>query len=240
MKITEKIVSWSSGRKNAKFVARGGEILRFIGSELLCVRFTRGDNGEWSTTNPIPVFVVSIGDYEPLTQTYKMVYKEKDSDPQEIRITPNGFSWNNPEEDGWMTRFISYSQHFMMMEEELYYQRLSELFTSGKGVLEPTEIAQFASGKERKARLSEINYISVVINTDIPGGPGEGILAFRVYEVTKVDKRGKKWEIILKDDFGDIFTIPKYIQDETGGWIAPGVTINGVLLGDLKILDIES
>ena len=240
MKLEEKIISWSDGKGNTKFVARGGEILRFIGSELLCVKFEKSDEGNWTAGNPIPVFVISIGDYEPLTQTYKMVYKEKESDPKELRITPNGFSWNNPEEDGWMTRFVSYSQHFMIMEEELYYQRLTDLFNSGKGVLEPSLVAQFASGKERKFRLSELNYISVVINTNIPGGLGVGTLAFRVSEVTKVDKRGKKWEIILKDDFGDLFTISKYIQDESGQWIAPGVTINGVLLGDLKLIDIES
>ena len=240
MKLEEKIITWSDGKRNTKFVPQGGEILKYIGSEMLLVRFEKKDE-TWTTRDPEAIFIVSIGEFEPLTGTYKMVYKKKDSGDEETRITPEGFSWNVPEEDGWMLRFVSYSSHFKMMEEELFYRNLKTRFTENKGVLGPQELSQFSTGKERKHRLGCLNYISVVIDTDIEGGLGEGVLAFRISEITRVDKRGKKWEIGLRDQDGDYVGIPKFIEDpETHQWYSPNFTIDGRLLGDLKIMDIES
>lgn len=241
MKLDEKIIAWSDGRRNTKFVPQGGEILKYVGSELLKVRFDRDSEGNWVTTNPEPVFVVAIGDFDPLTGTYKMTWKEKESKEEDLRITPEGFSWNNPETDGWMIRFVSYSNHFRMMEEELFYQNLSSLFRSGRGNLGPNELSQFSTGKERKKRLGFLNYIAAVINTDVQGGLGEGILSFRISEITRVDKRGNKWELGMRDQSGDLIWVGKFIEDpETHQWYSPSFTINDTLLGDLKIIDIES
>lgn len=241
MKLEEKIITWSDGKRNVKFIPQGGEILKYIGSEMLKINFKKNDAGEWNTETPIPVFIISIGDFEPLTGTYKVIYKGKDADEEELRITPEGFSWNVPEEDGWMVRFVSYSSHFKMMEEELFYRNLKTLYTSEKNILGPQELSQFSAGKERKKRLGSLNYISVVIDTDTTEGIGEGILAFRVSEITRVDKRGKKWEIGLRDQEGDYIGVQKFIEDsETHQWYCPSFTLDGKVLGDLKILDIES
>ena len=242
MKLEEKLIAWSDGKKNIKFIPQGGEILKYIGSELLKVRFEKNSSGEWTTETPEPVFVTFIGDFEPLTGTYKIVYRGKDKEgDEELRITPEGFSWNVPEEDGWMIRFVSYSSHFRMMEEELFYRNLKNLYLSGRGVLGPQEISQFSTGKERKKRLGSLNYIAAVIDTDIPGGIGEGILSFRISEISRIEKRGKKWEIGLRDQDGDYVSVQKFIEDpETHQWISPSFSIDGKVIGDLKILDIES
>lgn len=120
MKLEDKLIFWSDGRKNTKFIPQGGDILKYIGSEMLLIRFERDENGVWTTKTPDPVFIVSIGDFEPLTGTYKVMYRRKESGDEELRVTPEGFSWNIPEDDGWMIRLVSYSNHFKMMEEELF------------------------------------------------------------------------------------------------------------------------
>lgn len=241
MKLEEKIITWSSGKKTAKFISQGGDILKHIGSEVLMVQFHKDDKGVWTTDEPIPVTIVFAGEFEPLTGTYRIIYKEKDSGDKELRITPEGFSWNVPEEDGWMTRFVPYSVHFKMMEEEIFYNNLRTKFNENKRILGPDILSQFSTGKERKRRLVELNYITAVINTDIEGGLNEGILAFRISEITNVTKRGKKWSLVIKDMEGDSVLIQNYIEDpETKVWYSPGLTINNKLIGDLKILDIES
>lgn len=241
MKLEEKIITWSDGRKNTKFVPQGGEILKYAGADMFLIKFNKGKNGDWTTENPNPVFISYIGDFDPLTGTYRLVYKEKESGEKELRITPEGFSWNFPETDGWMIRFVSYSSHFKMMEEEIFYQNLRTLYVSNKNILGPQELSQFTTGKEKKHRLGCLNYISAVIDTDIPGGLGEGFLAFRISEITRIDKRGKKWELGIRDQEGDYIGISKFIEDpETHQWYSPGFSIDGKIIGDLKILDIES
>lgn len=241
MKLEDKIISWSDGKRNSKFIPQGGEILKYIGSEILYIKFTKNEEGEWTTTDPSPVVVIRIGDFDPLTGTYKMTYKSKDLGEEELRVTPEGFSWNVPETDGWMIRFVTYSNHFKMMEEELYYRRLKEIYQTGNGVLGPQELSQFTTGKERKTRLGVLNYISVIIDSDVPGGLGEGILAFRVSEIIRIEKRGKKWELGLRDQDGDYIGVSRFIEDpETHQWYSPDFTLGGKLLGDLKIVDIES
>lgn len=242
MKLEEKLISWSNGKKTPKFIPQGGDILKFIGSEMLKVEFKRDpEDNLWKTDNPSPIFVISIGDFDPMTCTYKLVYKEQEGEDKDLRITPEGFSWNNPEEDGWMTRFVSYSTHFTMMEEELYYNNLELRFSSNKGVLSPKELSQFSTGRERRRRLNNINYISAVINTNVEGGLGVGILAFRLSDIIKVEKRGKKWELGIKDNEGDYIQIHKFIEDqESHYWSCPEFIVNGKLLGELKIMDIES
>lgn len=241
MKLEEKLVSWSDGKRTTKFIPRGGEILKTIGSSLIKVRFYLDqESHEWKTEDPKSVAVISIGDFEPMSETYKIVYSVGDT-KSEIRITPEGFSWNNPEEDGWMERFIPYSYHYQIMEEEIFYGNLRTRYDKGIGVLGPTPLSQFSTGKEKKKRLECVNYISAVIDTDVEDGLHVGILAFRISEIARIEKRGKKWELGIKDQDGDYILIPKFIENpETHQWYCPGLTVNGRKLGDLKILDIES
>lgn len=239
--INQKITSWSDGKKNAKFIQRGGEILKMIGGELLRIDFSKEED-KWTASNPIPVIVSEIGDFDPLTGTYKIIYKEKDKDNSEdLRITPEGFSFNVPENDGWMKRFVTYSNHFLMMEEELYYRRLKDLFNSGRGILGPDQLSQFSTGKHKKERLGTFNYISAVIDSDVPGGVNEGILAFRISEISKLNKYGKNWDFGIRDDTGDYISIRKFKEDpDTKQWMVKNFSIDDTVLGDLKFIDIET
>ena len=233
----QKLESWSLGKNNRKLIPQGGEILKSIGSEMLYVRFERQEDGTWTADNPVTIFVESIRDYDPMTGTYELVYT-REKKTHTTRITPEGFSFNNPEDDGWMERFVTYSLHFKMMEEELYYNRLRSKFNTSEGVLPIESISVLAGGKQKES-LGYHNYISAVIDTDVEGGIGMGILAFRISEFTKVDKKARSWSFGLRDWDGFYMYVQKYQETEDKGWVAEKFTVDGTVLGDLKIMDIE-
>lgn len=237
--LAKKIEEWSLGKNNYKLIPPGGEILKYIGSEMLLIEFTKGEDGVWTSSKPYPVFIQRIGDYAPMTGTYMVTYSVTldKSKTETLAITPEGFSFNNPDEEGWMKRFISYSLHFKTMEEELFYGRLKTKFDSSEGVLPPDVIAILQAGKQKES-LGYHNYIAAVIDTDTPEGIHQGILSFRISEITKMDKRPKYWSFGIRDWGGYFMGIQKY-QEHEGSWIAKDFKINGVILGDLKIMDIE-
>lgn len=235
--LEKKIESWSLGKTNQKLIPEGGEILKSIGSEMLFIEFIK-ENDQWTAKDPVPIFVSGIGDYEPMTGTYEISYNKKDEGVKTERIIPTGFSFNNPEETGWMHRFITYSLHFKTMEEELYYNRLRTKFDLSENVL-PIEAIQTIQAGKQKDSLGFHNYISAVINTDTENGIKSGILAFRISEITKLTKRSKSWAFGLRDWDGYFMSIPKYQEIEKEGWICKDFSIDGTILGDLKILDIE-
>lgn len=235
--LKKKIESWSLGKNNYKMIPAGGEILKSIGSEMLFIEFSRDDEGNWTTKDPQPIFIQGIGGYNPLTGTYEIKYSGKDKTVKTETITPEGFSFNDPDKEGWMHRFVTYSLHFKMMEEELYYNRLRTKYDKSENVLPIDSIIVLQKGKQEES-LKYHNYIAAVIDTDVEGGLGQGILSFRIGGITKIDKRSKSWSFGLRDTSGYYMAVPKY-QEIEGTWICKNFSISGVVLGDLKIIDIE-
>lgn len=233
----EKLEKWSLGKNNGKLIPEGGEILKSIGSELLLIDFHRTE-GTWTTDPPKPVTVRSIRDYQPMSGTYLIEWEDKDGVIKAERITPEGFSFNNPEEDGWMRRFQTYSLHFKTMEEELYYGRLKKKFERSENVLPIEVLMTLAKGKQKET-LGYHNYIAAVIDTDVEGGIGQGILSFRIAGITKIDRRAKSWTFGLRDWDGNYVNVAKYAEDPEKGWICKNFSVDGTVLGDLKVIDIE-
>ena len=231
----EKLIQWSLGKNNQKWIPQGGEILKYIGSEMLFVDFEKKD--VWTAKEPTPVAIQRIGDYDPMTGTYSMTWTDKDKKEHTERITPEGFSFNDPDKEGWMHRFVSYSLHFKMMEEELYYGRLRKIYDKNQGVLGIEPIEVLVKGKQEES-LKYHNYIAAVIDTETENGIHEGILEFRIHGITKLQKRSKSWCFGIKDQDGYLIMIPKY-QETPEGWIAKDITLDGKIIGDLKIIDIE-
>ena len=236
--LEKKIESWSLGKNNYKLIPKGGEILKSIGSEMLFIEFKRDDNGVWTAKDPIPVVIDGIGGYNPLTGTYEITYSKKDEKGIKETITPEGFSFNNTENDGWMHRFLTYSLHFKIMEEEFYYGRLRKKYDTSENVLPIESLLVLQAGKQKES-LRYHNYIAAVIDTNIDGGLGIGILSFRISEITKIDKRPKYWSFGIRDFDGYFVNISKYQNTPEDGWICKGFKINNILIGNLKIMDIE-
>lgn len=234
----KKLEEWSLGKDNYKYIAPGAEILKSVGCEMLFIEFNKED-GEWKAKNPLPVFIQRIGNFNPLTGTYEITYHSKENEtPVTETITPEGFSFNDPENEGWMHRFITYSLHFKIMEEELYYQRLRTNFDTSENVLNLDSITVLQGGKQKES-LGYRNYIAAVIDTNVEGGLGVGILSFRINGITKLIKRNNSWGFGIRDEKGYLVNVPKFQQID-GVWMCKGLTLDGVKLGDLKIMDIQN
>lgn len=239
-KSTQEILeNYALGKKTLKWVPEGGEILKSIGTEVIFVKFTREDEKSNWITNTSRVFVISIRDFDPMTGTYQIVYRKVDDESKDVieeRIIPEGFSFNNPEKDNWMNRFIPMSLHFKLTEEEIFYQRLKRIYDSQPGL--PIEKIRDLKSSDQNESLGYHNYIAAVIDSDIPDGLGLGIISFRIYEITPIQMLSKTWSFGIKDKDLNYFPVKLESTPDEGG-IAKRFSVNGVVIGDLKIMDIE-
>ena len=236
--VEKKIKNWSSSLGLDDI--RGGEILKYIGSEVVFISFTKNEeNGAWE--NKIEMTHLDyIGDYDPMTNTYLVRHTLKVSgDVKETRILSNGFEWGDPDERGYTSRLLSLSRHYEALESEMYFERLREMYFSNSNVLGADQIASLG-GKSGKSLLEHIFWIVAVIDTETDRGIKSGLLSFRISEVSGLSKRSKHWSFNLRDSFGDLVIVPKFAQDpETGIWSAKDFSYNGQILGDLKVIDIQ-
>ena len=235
----EILENYALGKTSLKWVPEGAEILKSIGSEVVFVRFTRENAESNWITNTSRVFIISIRDFDPMTGTYQIVYRKIDDESKEAieeRIIPEGFSFNNPEKDNWMNRFIPMSLHFKLTEEEIYYHRLKNLYNSRSGL--PIQKIQELKNTKQEESLGYHNYIAAVIDSDVSGGLGLGIISFRIYEITTIQMLSKAWSFGIKDKDGNYFPI-KFENNQNSDGVVKNFSVNGVIIGDLKIMDIE-
>jgi hypothetical protein len=236
----EILESYALGKATTKWIPEGGDILKRIGTEMILVKFSK-ETGEWKTEN-VRVFILGISGYDAMTGTYEIKYRELGGDDKEDkveteRIIPEGFSFNQPEKDLWMHRFMPYSLHMALTEEEIYYTRLREIFNSRPG-LGIDEIRTLAQGNQSES-LGYHNYIAAVIDSDIQGGLGQGMISFRIYGLGKIQLVSGGWSLGVMDKDSNYFQVRLETDQEKGGTVCKGFTIDGKLIGDLKILDIE-
>lgn len=240
-KLVEKRVNdWS--QMGAILDIVGGEILRHIGSEILYAKFNKNpENGGWDSDFQV-VKLDYIGDYDPMTGTYLARMTKKDNSKIEIRIMSAGFEWGDPEEKGFTSRLIPLSHHYRLMENEMYYNRLRDMYFKNKNVLGIEQLEAMV-GKDSREALEHVLWIAAVIDSDTEKGVGKGILTFRIGEVSGISKRSRSWRFNLKDlgsgGSGSYVSVPKFTEDENGVWVARDFSWNGVIIGDLKIIDIE-
>jgi len=196
MKTREEILKEKYGFSKAsyKYIPKGAEILKSIGQVVICVDYTRQEDGTWKTEYQ-KALIIKISDFDPLTMTYKCKYKiGEDGDEQELQIIPEGYSWGNPEETGWMKRFLPYSLHCQFVEDELFYSHLADLYESKK-TLDIEFLFNLSQSKEKKTQLKYSRHISAVIRLS---GEKE-VLYFRIQDITLRHKSGKSYSLKISD-----------------------------------------
>ena len=123
--------NYSLDPKSPKWVLNGGEIIKYVGIPLVMIEFKKIDD-KWTTPKIFTATIESISDWDGITLTYAIKYSYEDNGSivtvNNKRIIPEGFVFNNPEVDGWAIRFVPYSLHMQMTEEEQFYKRLGEIF----------------------------------------------------------------------------------------------------------------
>ena len=217
-------------KADAKWIPGGGEILKCIGVEVIMVEFNKGEKG-W--TNKIKkAYIISISDYDPMTSTYlckyRLVDEDKETSWREVRIIPEAFSFENPEETRKMIRFVPYSLHCKMAEEEAMYYRVSQLFDSRK-TLPIENLKQISESKEQEKTLTYACNIAAVIKTI-----DDQTLYFRINKLNLRHNYKDNYLLTLTDEWKKAYTIPIIASEEEYVF-----KFNGDKIGLLKIIDLE-
>lgn len=190
-----------------KWISRGGELMKYLGMEVMRLDFKKNDKGEWENSVGKSL-LLQANKYDPNTETLELVWKDVDySKPEsewEIKkteIVPPGFSFGNPEEKGEMTRFIPYSLHMEKIETEAFYAKLGYLFRL-EGDLDRSlvlpELMTLASSRDRVNSLCHIHYIAVVIKPV----DTEDVYIYRLGDIGIRHQFKSAWKITAKDDYG--------------------------------------
>lgn len=176
-----------------KYVPAGGEILKLIGQEVVLVTYQKTDE-VWDCKTEKAV-IVSISDYNPINMTYKCKYVAQSNldTEQEIRIIPEGYSWSDTGSDNYFVRFVPYSLHCKLVEDELFYERLKVLFDERDSL--PFSIIKAISEGEKDKFLKYSGHIAAVIKLN----DSDDVLYFRLFDIQVQHKAGKKYSVTIID-----------------------------------------
>ena len=195
METREQLLKRQYGfNKNSyKFVPAGSEILKYIGQIVVLVNLKKVGDNMWDQDTIEKAQIISITDFDPMTMTYLCKYKVADDkiedEPREIRIIPEGFSWGNSEETGDMKRFIPYSLHCTMVETELFWCHLWDIWKA-RDTISVDSLLTLSGSKEKESTLKYSHNIGALINLE----SGE-LLWTRITELNFRHKVGNQYNL---------------------------------------------
>ena len=201
MKTREQLLKEKYGYNKAsyKYIPAGCEILKYIGQIVVFIDFKKNEKDAWEISSTEKAQINSISSFDPMTMTYLCKYRlasDKKEDPdRELRIVPEGFSWGNPEETGEMKRFIPYSMHCTLVEDEAFWIRLSELWKT-RDTLSIESLINLSNSKEREVQLKYTHNIGALIKLDSSGD----LLWTRITGLTITHKAGTKYKLRFEND----------------------------------------
>ena len=210
MKMTEKeltklVDDYGYAPGNYKYIPHGSEILRFIGQQVILVTFEAkeetNDAGEtteqWESTTDRAV-LSSVYDFDPMTMTYAVKYflVDKPEDVIEIRMQPEGYEFCNPQQTKKFVRFVPYSFHWRMVEDELTMERVKNLYESRK-TLSMEELESICSSKNQGQILKYSNNIGAAVKLD-----SGKMLWIRLHTLRLKHRQGDKYGLFFSSDDG--------------------------------------
>lgn len=214
-----------------KWIPEGGDLLRYIGLEVVFVDFKKDDKGEWSSTFK-PAKILNINDYDPISMTYNIKYQLDGEDGwKEERIIPEGFSFDiaGAGIQNTMNRFIPESMHLACIEEDQFYKRLFELHAK-RDTLTTQALQSISSSKEQYKTLKYACNIGAVCKT-VDGFT----LYFRVCGLKLRHQKGKTYELTLIDTAKHSYVINGITDDDKSyKW-----RVGGEEIGELKLIDLQ-
>ena len=220
-------------KNDLKWIPEGASILEYIGIEVVFVKFIKDSdaNKKWST-NIKKSYIISISDYDPMTSTYlckyRIVGEDKETSWREMRIIPEGFSFENPEETGTMYRFIPYSLHCKLAETEAFYARVDEI-EKKKDTLPVESLKQISESKEQDKVLTYSCNIGAAIRTI-----DDDILWFRISKLSLRHTYKNNYNLTITDAEGKAITLQ--INSDLKNY---NLKFGGDGIGTLKIIDLE-
>lgn len=219
-KLKEK---YGYNKASYKYILPGAEILKYIGQTVVLVEFSKGVSGEWINDYKQAV-IEEIDGFNPLTMIYTVKYHTTDKPDESLtfEMIPEGFSFGNPEDVGYMKRFVPLSIHYTMVEDELFYSRLDKLYKS-RDTISLYGLKTLSESKEIEKTLKYCCNIGAIFNTP------EGILYTRIKVLRLTHKNGNNYSL--------------YISNEEDSWSLEitssqkEYTVDGV--GTLKLIDLR-
>ncbi len=201
--------SYSYSKGNYKYIPMASEILKYIGQNVVLVTFKKNwttrmsESGEevkeynWTDLPVERAEIISINDYDPITMTYKCKYKVEGNDEEkEVRIQPEGFEFCNTEDESVeeFVRFVPYSYHFRMAEDEFTFSRIAELYEK-RDTLELEALRTIADSKNQGQILRYSNNIGAAIKLE------DGTLLWiRLYTLRLKHRQGNKFGLFFSSD----------------------------------------
>ena len=194
MKTRQEILKEKYGfqKGSYKYVPRGAEILKLIGQNVIKVDYQKKEDGTWDTKFG-PVLLVSISDFDPVCMSYQCKYREGDQE-EEFKMIPEGYSWADSDDVTHIIRLLPGSMHCQLMEDELFHERLKELWKT-RSTLDFTALIGLASSKDKDTTLRYSHNLGCLIQLD-----GEDdVLYFRIHKLSLKHRAGKEYSLSVWD-----------------------------------------
>lgn len=216
---------------NLNYVPRGGDLLKHVGSSVAMIDYSRDSLGRWDYSLK-EVTIESITNYDPMTVTYDLKYKVIGEEvTKEVKIIPEGFSFENPEETGKSLRFLPLSMHFKVQEEKGFYDMLSSRFDNAE-TLSIEALENISESKEQADLLGRNYNIAAVIKT---AEEKPEILYFRIDKLKIKHNKQDNYAI----------TLVNFEKEKTYTFLINGkdssykFSYGKEKIGDLKIIDLQ-
>jgi hypothetical protein len=212
---------------SVKWLPQGGELLKYIGQEVILIEYTKNEDSSWSSSYS-PVQVKSIDSYDPKTNTYKIVYSYKDKPEvdEEERIIPEGYRFfpgEMVENTNYTNQFIPESTHLRCIEESGFYSSLSSMWSSKPSEnLDNINSMIKSSDTQKGETLIRRIHLAAVIKTS-----SNDILYFRIIKFRYRTRKGGLVELELRDSENNLVTA-------TGQKNSVSYRLSGI--GELKII----
>lgn len=229
---------YSYNKGNYKYIPAASEILKYIGQAVVLVTFEK----IWKTSTneegqEIKTYswqdhmdraeIISINNYDPMTMTYLCKYKVEGKDEEiEVRIQPEAFEFCDTEDENTtqFVRFVPYSYHCKMVEDEFTFARISELYEK-RDTLDIEALRTISESKNQGQILRYSNNIGAAIKLE------DGTLLWiRLYTLRLKHRQGNKFGLFFSSEGKKEWSTMITSEDKSykiGDW------------GTMKILDLS-
>ena len=197
-----------------QYVPMAFELMKCIGQPVVMVTYRREEQevkeGEekpeerWNT-NMNMVRLVSIYNHDPMTMTsvlkYRTSLEDNEGEEIEVRVQPEGYEFVDGETAGMFRRFQPVSLHHKMIEDELFFARLRDLYDT-RDTLSFEELKTISDSKNQGQVLRYSHNIGAAIELE----DGD-LIWIRLHTLRLKHRKGNMYGLFFSSDGKEWSTI---------------------------------
>lgn len=227
----KSIYSFDSG--SPRWIPRGGDLLKYIGQDVVYVEFRKDETGDWTSWYE-NAKIIDMRDYDSKTMTYEITYwteSMKGNETKTIRIIPEGFSVDitGAGVQDSMVRFVPRSLHCILVETETFYKRLEVLYAK-RDTMSVETLKEISEVKDQSILLNYARNLVLLTKT-----VDNYLLHSRIVSLKLVEKKDGSYTVTLIDELNRVFGF-----DFTKENKKYKLVIDTEVIGDTKIIDLVS